>query len=209
MIQLDEFVDGVSIHLGNAGASSVPRIAVVFAAKQAVKKFCDDSLSYIVNAFDPTDERNINRAPSPTSLYMNRMERQCRLSLPRNTHIVKVWQLSDHACQPNDELAATYDYPNIINLDDEHTNIGNVVISLSINQHALECPDYIFHQYYDGILSGIIAYLQAMPNREWAMPNFAESHQRKFEQSIALARQAVNKGFRKRQAPASIPANFG
>ena len=209
MIQLDEFVDGVSIHLGNAGTSSVPRVAIIFAARQAVKKFCDDSLSYIVNAFDPTHEDNHSRAPSSNNVYMSRIEQQCRLSLPRNTHIIKVWQLSDCACQPDDELDVIYNYPNVVNLYKKDTDSSNVVVSLSIDQHALECPDYIFHQYYDGILSGIIAYLQAMPNREWAMPNFAENHQIKFDQSIELARNAVNKGFRKRQAPNSIPANFG
>jgi hypothetical protein len=46
MIQLDNFVDGVSIHLGTQTAGSVPRTAVIFAARQAVKQFCDDSLAY-------------------------------------------------------------------------------------------------------------------------------------------------------------------
>lgn len=209
MVQLDEFVNGVSVHLGNAGASSVPRVAIVFAARQAVKQFCDKSLSYIVNAFDPTDDKNIDRHPTSTSIYMSRIEKECRLTLPRNTHIVKVWQLADCACQPNDELDSIYDYPNVINLYDNHADTTNVIVSLSINQHALECPDYIFHQYYDGILSGIIAYLQAMPNREWAMPNFAENHQAKFMQTIQEAKRAVDNGFRKRRAPTSIPATFG
>ncbi|WP_201595320.1 hypothetical protein [Psychrobacter vallis] len=209
MIQLDEFVDGVSIHLGNAGTSTVPRIAIIFAARQVVKQFCDESLSYIVHAFDPTDDKNTERQPTSTSIYMSRIDKQCRLALPRNTHIIKVWQLADCTCQPNDELDVIYDYPNMVNLYDNHADTSNVVVSLSVDQHALECPDYIFHQYYDGILSGIIAYLQAMPNREWAMPNFAENHQQKFMQAIALARRAVDKGFKKRQAPNSIPANFG
>lgn len=209
MVQLDEFVNGVSVHLGNAGASSVPRVAIVFAARQAVKQFCDESFSYIVNAFDPTDDKNIDRHPTSTSIYMSRIEKECRLTLPRNTHIVKVWQLADCACQPNDELDSIYDYPNVINLYDNHADTTNVIVSLSINQHALDCPDYIFHQYYDGILSGIIAYLQAMPNREWAMPNFAENHQQKFMQTIEKAKRAVDNGFRKRRAPTSIPATFG
>ncbi len=209
MIQLDEFVDGVSIHLGNAGTSSVPRIAIIFAARQAVKQFCDESLSYIVSAFDPLADENIDRQPTVNTIYMNRLDKECQLTLPRNTHIIKVWQLTDKTCQQSDELYLIYDYPNTVSLYDEHTDADNVVVSLSINQLALECPDYVFHQYYDGILSGIIAYLQAMPNREWAMPNFADNHQAKFKQAIKKARLAVDMGFRKRQAPNEIPPNFG
>ena len=48
MIHLDEFVDGVSVHLGNADASNVPRLAIVFAARQALKRFCDESFAYVV-----------------------------------------------------------------------------------------------------------------------------------------------------------------
>lgn len=206
MVQLEEFVDGISIHLGSAGASSVPRIAVVFAARQVIKRFCDESLSYIANAFDVADIDS-NRQPSLSDIEMVRVDRRCELSLPADTHIIKVWSSSESACQHSDDYI--YDYPNIINLHDDQEKTDQVVVSLSIGQGALECPDYIYHQYYDGILSGTIAYLQMMPNREWAIPNFAENHEVMFRESIEKAKRAINHGFRKNRPITSIPANFG
>ena len=75
MAQLDDFVDGISIHLGNNDASNVPRIAVVFAARQALKKFCDESLAYIVNAFDPLIDTS--RPLTESDLALTRLDKHC------------------------------------------------------------------------------------------------------------------------------------
>ena len=126
MAQLDDFVDGVSIHLGNTDASNVPRIAVVFAARQALKKFCDESFAYIVNAFDPLID--INRPLTDSDLALTRLDKRCELSLPANTHIIKVWRLTDNHCEHDGWLAsARYGYPNIINLNDKQRRTDNVV----------------------------------------------------------------------------------
>lgn len=207
MISFDEFVDGVSIHLGNAGNSGVPNIAIIFAVRQAVKQFCDESLSYVVKAFDTTDA-SIAGTSALTDIEMTRLEDRCELTLPASTHIIKVWRLTDSYCRPIDLSDYTYDFPNIIMLNDKNDKADDVVVSLSINQDATACPDYIYQKYYDGILSGAIAYLQAMPNREWAMPNFAENHNAKFMQAILKARHAADNGFRKQAPSTSIPPNF-
>lgn len=207
MVSLDEFVDGVSVHLGNSDASGVPRLAIEFAARQTVKRFCDESLSYIVSAFDVSDIDSA-RQPTLADIEMSRVDRRCELTLPASTHIIKVWRLSGE-CDARLGRDFTYDYPNVVSLSHKHIKAENVVVSLSINQDATLCPAFIFNQYYDGILSGIIAYLQAMPNREWAMPNFAENHEAKFYQSIIKARQSVDNGFRKAPSRQEIPPKFG
>lgn len=206
MIQLDNFVDGVSVHLGTQTAGSVPRTAVIFAARQAVKQFCDDSLAYIVRASD--DPQKNNAITDTSRVFMMRQGTNCQLALPRNTFIKKVWQLSDGCCGRKALNKATHNYPNVIELFNEKDKADDVVVSLSINQHALECPDFIYHEYYDGILSGTICYLQAMPNREWAAPNFSQYHQQQFEQAIKDARKAVDDGFRKARSNSTIPAKF-
>lgn len=207
MINFDEFVDGVSVHLGNADTSSVPHMAIIFAVRQAVKRFCDESLSYIVKAFNTVDA-DIGYVPALSDIEMVRLDDRCELTLPTSTHIIKVWSLSARTCRAIDLSDYTYDYPNLITLSNKRDKSDNVVVSLSINQDASECPDYIYQQYYDGILSGTIAYLQTMPNREWAMPNFAENHETKFMQAIIKARQATDKGFRKKAPVTSIPPSF-
>lgn len=207
MVDLDEFVNGISVHLGNSDSSKVPQIAIEFAARQTVKRFCDDSLSYIVSAFDAS-KIDHNRQPLLSDIEMTQSGGRCELTLPANTHIIKVWRVQGY----HDWCDAAgrnyvYDYPNVVRLD--RGEAEHMTVALSLNQDATECPDYIYHQYYDGILSGMIAYLQAMPNREWAMPNFAENHEMKFQQAVLHAKQAVAKGFRKRQASTSIPPSFG
>lgn len=206
MVQFDNFVDGVSIHLGTQTAGAVPRTAIIFAVRQAVKQFCDESLAYIVRA---SADNQLATAPNfnPAQVFMTQTGKQCELTLPRNTHIIKVWQTSRCPCQRvADDIL--YDFPNIIWLNDENDKADEVVVSLSVTQNALECPDFIYHQYYDGILSGTIAYLQTMPNREWAMPNFAENHAKKFADCIKQAKNARDKGFRRR-ANTTVPAKFG
>lgn len=208
MVQLEEFVDGISIHLGNADASGVPRIAIIFAARQAVKRFCDESLSYIASAYEMADIDN-DRQPLLSDIEMIRVDRRCELTLPMDTHIIKVWSLSSNACERQQSWDYIYDYPNFINLPSDNYRGDQIVVSLSINQSATEIPDYIFNQYYDGVLSGTIAYLQSMPNREWALPNFAENHEAKFVRAIEKARHSVNNGFRKQTPASTIPGNFG
>lgn len=206
MIQFDNFVDGVSVHLGTQTAGAVPRTAIVFAVRQAVKRFCDESLSYIVRASDDyTKNTDINE---PMRVYLTRNDKQCQLALPRNTFIKKIWQVSDGCCSRNALAGVWHEYPNTVWLGDKKDKADDVVVSLSITQNALECPDFIYHEYYDGILSGTIAYLQAMPNREWAMPNFADHHKYQFEQAIKQARQAVDKGWNKNPANTTIPAKY-
>ena len=208
MAQLDDFVDGISIHLGNSDASNVPRIAVVFAARQALKKLCDESFAYIVNAFDPLID--IDRPLTDSDLSLTRLNKRCELNLPANTHIIKVWRLTDNRCEHERWLdSAEYGYPNIINLDDKQRHTDNVVVSLSVAQTTEECPDYLFNKYYDGLLSGTIAYLQMMPNREWAVPNLAQDHYALFERAIQKAKSDVSNGFLKDRPMNEIPASFG
>ena len=208
MAQLDDFVDGVSVHLGNAGASNVPRIVVVFAARQAFKRFCDESHAYIVSAFDPLSD--VDRLVTDLNVPMTRLGKQCTLTLPEHTHIVKVWRLTDGCCEHDRSLASSvYIYPNIINLDDKNRKTDNVVVSLSVDQATETLPDYLFNRYYDGLLSGTVAYLQLMPNREWSEPNMAQAHMMVFEETILKARIDVSSGFLKDRPKTSIPASFG
>lgn len=208
MAQLDDFVDGVSIHLGNADASNVPRIAIVFAARQALKRFCDESFAYVVNAFDPLVDTN--KLASDSDLIMSRTGKRCEIDLPANTHIIKLWRLTNDCCEHDGWLdSAIYTYPNIINLDDKQRRTDNIVVSLSVGQATEELPDYIFNRYYDGLLSGTLTYLQMMPSREWAVPNLAQDHNAIFEEVIRKAKADISNGFLKNKPMTAIPASFG
>lgn len=207
MAQLDDFVDGISVHLGNNDASNVPQMAIVFAARQALKRFCDESYAYIVNAFDPLTDTD--RLITDSDLSLTRLDKRCELNLPENTYIIKVWQLSDSCCDYDNLTDAIHSYPNIINLHASDNKTDDVVVSLSINQSAEECPDFIYHRYYDGLLSGTIAYLQLMPNRQWSEPNMAQVHMAAFDEAIRKAKHDVSSGFLKNRPKTSIPASFG
>ena len=207
MVALDEFVDGVSVHLGNNDASNVPRLAVVFAARQALKRFCDESFAYVVNAFDPL--AGTNQVLSPNDFHLSVTDRRCEIAIPDDTHIIKVWQLSDECCDAQGLLDSIHSYPNIINLPADDSKTDNVVVSLSINQATESCPDFIYQRYYDGLLSGTIAYLQLMPNREWSEPNMAQVHMAAFDETIRKAKSHISNGFLKGRPSTSIPATFG
>lgn len=207
MAQLEDFVDGISVHLGNSDASNVPRIAIVFAARQALKRFCDESYAYIVNAFDPLVETD--RATTESDLSLTRNDRHCQLDLPEHTHIIKVWRLTNDDCEHYNQLGgAIHTYPDTINLDNKDSRADNIVVSLSVGQATEELPDYIFNRYYDGLLAGTIGYLQMMPSKEWSMPNMVQDHFALFDQSIKKAKTDVSSGFLKSRPMSTVPGNF-
>lgn len=194
MVQLDDWLDGINTHIATQldGASNVPRLVVVLAVRSAVKKFLEESKVWVYR---------------PKDIVTQLSDRI--LMIPRDTYICKVWPMYCNPCVSDD---LSYSHPNILHLADvrnhEKQNLDGIDVSLSITQSSLECPMFVFDRYHDGILSGALASLQAMPGKAWSDPSMVAYHKDIFDKAITSARLDIESSFNKKRPSQHIPANF-
>jgi len=81
-------------------------------------------------------------------------------------------------------------------------------VSLKPTQDALSCPDVIALDYFDGIASGAVAYLQQQPREEWSAPNMVQIHLQRFEAAITRGVRKRNSGFGKSKACATVKSHY-
>lgn len=196
MAQFDDWVDGVNTYIASqaGSAANVPRVIVVHAIRSAVRKFLVESKVWVYK-------------PRTT---IKRMADHL-LMIPRDTFICKVWQIRENSCLTH---YMTYGFPNVVSLDKlserdrESEDLKYLEVSLSVTQTSLECPMFVFDRYYDGILSGALASLQAMPGKAWAEPSMVAYHREIYESAIITAKSDVSSGLNRQKSANSIPANY-
>ena len=196
MAQFDDWLDGINTHIATStgGAANIPRLVVVHTVRSVVRQFLTESKCWV---YKPR--------------FINQNARSRVTTIPRDTYICKVW--SDR-CSPCISESISFSHPNIINLngisDNELNNITlkDIEVSLSVTQTSLECPMFIFDKYYDGILSGALAGLQAMPGKSWSQPSMVAYHKDVFDATVMSAKNDVTNGFNRKKSSPTIPANF-
>ena len=196
MAQFDDWVDGVNTYIATqaGSAANVPRIIIVHTIRSAVKKLLTDSKIW-VHQPHTTIERMTDRL----------------LMIPRDTFICKLWQIRENSCLTH---YMTYSFPNIVHLnklserDRVSKDLKYLEVSLSVTQSSLECPMFVFDRYYDGILSGALANLQAMPGKAWTDPSMVAYHREIYESAIITAKSDVSSGLNRQKSANSIPANY-
>lgn len=196
MAQFDDWMDGVNTYIASqaGSAANVPRVIVVHAVRSAVRKFLTESNIWV------------HRPRSTMDRLSDRL-----LMIPRDTFICKVWQIRENSCL-TDQM--TYGFPNVVHLDklSERDRVSddlkNLEVSLSVTQTSLECPMFVFDRYYDGILSGVLANLQAMPGKAWADPSMVAYHRDIYESAINTAKSDVSSGLNRQKSATTIPANY-
>lgn len=198
MVEYDDWLDGVNTSIaGQAGSAvNVPRLIVVQVIRSVVREFLSESNIWI---HTPIVQPFIDGS------------RDRLLNLPRDTYICKVW---DGRCCSYLINNISYSHPNIINLaglsegEVKRETLKGLEVSLSMAQSSLECPRFIYDRYYDGILSGALAALQAMPGKAWTEPNMVAYHRERFEQAIRKAQSDLSKSFNRQKNKNTIPPNF-
>lgn len=194
MAQLDDWLDGINTHIAAQidSAGNVPRLVVVLAVRSAVKEFLEESNVWVYR---------------PKDVLTQLSDRI--VMIPRDTYICKVWPMECNPCVSNE---LSYSHPNIIHLADvrnyEKQTLEGIEVSLSITQSSLECPMFVFDRYHNGILSGTLARLQAMPGKAWSDPSMVAYHLGIFETAIKSARSDVENSFNKKRSNYHIPASF-
>lgn len=196
MAQFDDWLDGINTHIASkaGSAGNVPRLIVVHAVRSVVRQFLTD-----------------------TNLWVHRprtaiVQAQSRLlEIPRDTYICKIWA-SDQ--QPGMVDRLRFGHPNIIHIDDlsnaerDSKSLLTLDVSLAVTQNSLECPMFIYDQYYSTILSGALAGLQAMPGKEWSEPNMVAYHKQLFDQGVMEANKLGRLGINRQKSPNTIKPNY-
>ena len=187
-----DWVDGVLIHVGNC-----PRPAVLHAIKQAVIEFCDRSRVWL---FEPVGIELM--------VDQNRYEIEDQ---PTESTICHLW---DAYTERRDcDVNIHYESPNILVVKPKKN--GQFIpykvaplLSLKPRQNSLECPDFIYDDYFEVIQNGAVAYLQLQPERPWSQFNMAQFHQLEYERGIDRATQKINEGLNRPKPSYRVKANF-
>jgi|26BtaG_2_1085354.scaffolds.fasta_scaffold00376_10 hypothetical protein len=196
MAQYDDWLDGINVRLASSAgsAANVPRVIVVHAVRSVVKDFLQRTKIWVYSPRVATSRLAVRA-----------------VSIPRDSFICKLWT---NDCKPCFEKHAYFEHPNIINLsgmrdsDIENETLEGMQVSLSVTQSSLECPMFIFDRYYEAILAGTMASLQAMPGKDWSNPNMVEYHSTIYDQAVKDARTNLDNSFNKTKKDYSIPPNF-
>lgn len=196
MAQFDDWLDGINTHIASqaGSAGNVPRLIVVQAVRSTVKLFLTDTNLWVHR---------------PRTAMVHADSRL--LEIPRDTYICKIW-----ACdrQPGMVDRLRYSHPNIIHLDGlnnserDSKSLLSLDVSLSVTQNSLECPMFIYDQYYSTILSGALAGLQAMPGKAWSEPSMVVYHKQLFDQGVIEANKLGRLGINRQKSPNTIKPNY-
>lgn len=194
MAEYADFLPGINVHIGN----DVPRVVMIHTVKSAVRKFCDESKVWVHDCF---------------SLDLDPEQKIYQLDVPYDSMICKVWSITGrkdigdyyqqpaHHIQFNNQLVFDADLPN-------HFTQLQPVVSLTTTQDSLTCPDFIYQNYHDAIISGAVASLQMMPARSWSEPNMAAVHQQMFDNAVKKAIASRDDGFGLARKPTRVKPHY-
>lgn len=179
MSQYEDFTQSLSIHV-----SQCPRVVMINAIKTMVRQFLEQSNVWVYEIMPVQVE------PDTTQLF---------LPIPQFSYIHKVWSLygqngvkSYRHDKPKHHI--TQDNQLVIDESINSTTL-NLIVSLSLNQNALSCPDFIFEKYLDSIVHGSAYYLMMMPNQQWSNPDLAQYHYQQFMSGVEKAKSNIESGF--------------
>lgn len=196
MAQFDDWTDGVNTYIASqsGSAANIPRMIIVHAVRSAVRRLLTESRVWV------------HRPHTTIEQLDDRL-----LMIPRDTFICKIWQIRENSCLTH---YMTYGFPNVVHLDKlpardrSSDDLKHLEVSLSVTQTSLECPMFVFDRYYDGILSGALASLQAMPGKAWVEPSMVAYHRDIYDSAINAAKSDVRSGFNRQKSSDTIPANY-
>lgn len=176
MVEYDELVNGVAIHLSNC-----PERVVVDAIKHVVRDFCKKTKVWIHDHAElETEEGKL--------VY--------ELTLPEESTVFHLWGLHGR----NGRYAALDNvYLNlptslVFTKQPSSAKTFKPLLSLIPSVKSTEFPSHIREVYEEHLISGAITYLQMQPFRDWSQPNAAQVHQIKYEQGILEAKRLRDNG---------------
>lgn len=199
MIPFTNWLPDVQAHVPGC-----PRMVVTDAIRQAVIRFCQESLFW-----------RHRMEPMTTVLGV----REYELDFPTGTRIVSVRALTlagrpvaemnaddlDHrrpSWRTQKGQAGEYVFytPNIIQFSREPAAGGQIAATLALkpSQTALRCDDLLFNEYRDAIAAGAISVLALMPGKPWTNPDVAAQKGAVFLTGIDDAKVRAIDGFGRR-----------
>ena len=89
--------------------------------------------------------------------------------------------------------AAIARYPQIIKTRKRGLDL---LLSIKPSRHTLEVSAVLWRDYYQLIVEGTLAKALMMKDRQWSDPALAKEYEKKYEYSLAKAKQAIDRGFK-------------
>lgn len=172
MALLDSLVDAVAIHV-----SPCPEPAILDATSHIVRDFCKESRIWIHDC-----EKKLIAEDDQSML----------LTKPVNSTIVHIWGINGRCgVYAEDSLEYYLSPPDQLQFNQPERMTGKLIkplVSLMPSMSSTEYPDFIMEYFAEGLVSGIVAYLQMQPYRAWSQPNAAAPHQESYLNAIKQAK---------------------
>ncbi|WP_151721062.1 hypothetical protein [Acinetobacter ursingii] len=179
MALYDDLVDMVAIHV-----SPCPESAIYDATRHVVRDLCKETRIW---TYDCQDKR-ITAEDDPV----------ISLNIPEGSTIIHLWGINGRCgVYGEDSLDYYLSPPDKLMFNKPDRMVGKLVqplVSLMPSMSSGEYPDFIMEYFSEGLISGIVSYLQMQPYRAWSQPNAAAPHQEKYQQTIKDAIQMRNNG---------------
>lgn len=179
MALYDDLVDAVAIHV-----SPCPESAIYDATRHIVRDFCKETRIW---TYDCEDKR-ITVEDDP---FMS-------LNIPEDSTIIHLWGINGRCgVYGEDSLNYYLSPPDKLMFNKPERMVGKRIqplVSLMPTLSSGEYPDFILEYYSEGLISGIVSYLQMQPHREWSQPNMAAPHDSRYRAAIDEAINMRNNG---------------
>ena len=175
MALYDELVNMVAIHV-----SPCPEVAIYDATRHVVREFCRESRVWVheCEALSHVD-----------------VGAKVELTIPEDSVIIYIWGINGRCgVYGDDSLNYFVMPPNFLMLNHPQRNEVKPLVSLMPSIESTEYPDFIKEYFCEGLVSGVVSYLQMQPDRAWSQPNMAVPHQLQYEHVLNQAKQMRDNG---------------
>lgn len=177
MASYEKLADSVSIHI-----SPCPEAAIMDATRHVIREFCKETKLWVHDCPKGVPEL-IDQFP-----VLN-------LEIPDQTTIIHLWGVKGRIGVYQDDSQDYYlTQQNILVFNSPKQYEVSPLVSLMPSMDSNSYPDFIYEYFSDGIVSGIVAYLQMQPHREWSQPNAAGIHLERYQQTLFNAKQMRDRG---------------
>lgn len=172
MALYDDLVDAVAIHV-----APCPETAIYDATRHVVRDFCKESRIWVFDC----DQVILNDASQSVVL----------LDIPEESTVIHVWGIEGRCgVYSEDSHHYFFNAPNKLQFNQPQSKDKSIfpLVSLMPSMKSSQYPDFINEYFCEGLISGVVSYLQLQPYREWSQPNAAAPHHEKYQNAIAAAK---------------------
>jgi hypothetical protein len=213
MGNISSWLSGVSERVPGASKSDID-----FAVRTIIREFCDKTLLYTrqltaINLVDGTSTYTLT-APTDCSIVgVERVEVNNMYVDPTSLDLLDRSPENWRQIESSQPFAYTVDAEKVLQFKEIPTEsiTGGIVVWVSLKPTPITniVPDFIYDDWYETILNGVVSYLLRMPNKPWTSIEGGEYFSELYDGYVSVAKNKKYTGkakvsIRVQSAPFSV-----